>query len=87
MLNLQTCYDLIVKLGKDLSIVGQLYICSNKFLGILLIDPLLSTTASSTSANQVFHFFVSFMPIKVRTLLLTLRYENIIYFMFITFVS
>jgi hypothetical protein len=41
---------LMMKLGEDLSDVGQLYISSNKSLGSLLIDPLLSTTASSTSA-------------------------------------
>ena len=40
----------MMKLGEDLSDVGQLYISSNKSLGSLLIDPLLSTTASSTSA-------------------------------------
>ena len=50
MLNLQTWYVLKVKLGEDLSVVGQLYIFSNKLLCNLLIDPLLPTTASSTSA-------------------------------------
>ena len=40
----------MMKLGEDLSDVGQLYIFSNKSLGSLLIDPLLPTTASSTSA-------------------------------------
>ncbi len=39
----------MLKLGEDLSVVRQLYIFSNKSLGSLLIDPLLSTTASSTS--------------------------------------
>jgi hypothetical protein len=39
-----------MKSGEDLSVVGQFYIFSNKSLGSLLIDPLLSTTASSTSA-------------------------------------
>ena len=41
---------LLIKLGEDLSVVSQLYIFSNKSLGSLLIDPLLPTTASSTSA-------------------------------------
>ena len=40
---------IIMKLGEDLSVIGQIYIFSNKSLGSLLIDPLLSTTASSTS--------------------------------------
>ena len=41
---------LLMKLGEDLSVIGQIYIFSNKFFGSLLIDPLQSTTASSTSA-------------------------------------
>ena len=47
---------LMMKLGEDLSDVGQLYISSNKSLGSLLIDPLLSTTASSTSAVTSIYF-------------------------------
>jgi len=39
-----------MKLGEDLSAISQLYILSNNFFGSLLIDPLLSITASSTSA-------------------------------------
>ena len=41
---------LIVKLGEDLSDIGQFYILSNKFLGSLVIDPSVPITASSTSA-------------------------------------
>ena len=47
---------IIMKLGEDLSDVGQLYIFSNKSLGSLLIDPLLSTTASSTFAVKSISF-------------------------------
>ena len=40
----------MMKSGEDLSVVGQFYIFSNKFLGSLVIEPLLPITASSTSA-------------------------------------
>ena len=48
---------LVSKLGKDLSVIGQIYIFSNKFLGSLLIDPLLSITASLTSVVTSISFF------------------------------
>ena len=47
-----------MKLGEDLSYVGQIYIFSNKFLGSLLMDPLLPIIASSTSAVTSISFFL-----------------------------
>ena len=55
---------IIMKFGEDLSVVGQIYIFSNKFLGNLLIDPLLSTTASSTSAVTSISFFFKLLELN-----------------------
>jgi len=42
--------NLSIDLGKDLSAIGQIYIFSNKSIGSLPTDTLLSITANSTCA-------------------------------------